>query len=58
MRYPAVVTKEGKNLLADFPTCPGCQTPSACVGSGGVAESGETERVGGSSAAAVNGAPH
>jgi transcriptional regulator with XRE-family HTH domain/predicted RNase H-like HicB family nuclease len=26
MRYPAVVTKEGKNLLADFPTCPGCQT--------------------------------
>ena len=27
MRYPAVVTKEGKNLLADFPTCPGCHTP-------------------------------
>ena len=26
MRYPAVVTKEGKNVLADFPTCPGCQT--------------------------------
>jgi len=26
MRYPAVVTKEGKNLIADFPTCPGCQT--------------------------------
>src|ERR1700687_3924017 len=26
MRYPAVVTKEGKTLLADFPTCPGCQT--------------------------------
>jgi predicted RNase H-like HicB family nuclease len=26
MRYPAVVTKEGKNLLADFPTGPGCQT--------------------------------
>ncbi len=26
MRYPAVVTKEGKNLLADFPTCPGCHT--------------------------------
>jgi len=26
MRYPAVVTKEGKNLLADFPTCPGCQS--------------------------------
>ena len=26
MRYPAVVTKEGKSLLADFPTCPGCQT--------------------------------
>jgi len=26
MRYPAVVTKEGKNLLAVFPTCPGCHT--------------------------------
>src|SRR6266550_3147835 len=26
MRYPAVVPKEGKNLLADFPTCPGCHT--------------------------------
>ena len=26
MRYPAVVTKEGKSLLAEFPTCPGCQT--------------------------------
>jgi hypothetical protein len=26
MRYSAVVTKEGKNVLADFPTCPGCQT--------------------------------
>ncbi len=26
MRYPAVVTREGKNLLADLPTCPGCQT--------------------------------
>ena len=26
MRYPAVVTKEGKNLVADFPTCPGCHT--------------------------------
>src|SRR5947209_20189393 len=26
MRYPAVVTKEGKNLLGHFPTCPGCQT--------------------------------
>jgi predicted RNase H-like HicB family nuclease len=26
MRYPAVVTKEGKNILAEFPTCPGCQT--------------------------------
>ena len=26
MRYPAVVTREGKNVLADFPTCPGCQT--------------------------------
>ena len=26
MRYPAVVTKEGRNTLAEFPTCPGCQT--------------------------------
>jgi len=26
MRFPAVVTKEGKNLLANFPTCPGCHT--------------------------------
>ena len=26
MRYPAVLTKEGKNVLANFPTCPGCQT--------------------------------
>ena len=26
MRYPAVVTKEGKNVLAEFPACPGCQT--------------------------------
>src|SRR5229473_3295126 len=26
MRYPAVVTREGKNLLAAFPTCPGCHT--------------------------------
>ncbi len=26
MRYPAIVTKEGKNVLAEFPTCPGCQT--------------------------------
>jgi len=26
MRYPAVVTKEGKNTLAEFPKCPGCQT--------------------------------
>jgi transcriptional regulator with XRE-family HTH domain/predicted RNase H-like HicB family nuclease len=26
LRYPAVVTKEGKNVLARFPTCPGCQT--------------------------------
>src|SRR5438874_6963455 len=25
MRYPAVVTKEGKNVLGEFPTCPGCQ---------------------------------
>ena len=26
MRYPAVVTKEGKNVLVHFPTCPGCHT--------------------------------
>src|SRR2546425_13190841 len=26
MRYPAVVTKEGKNLLTDLPTRPGCHT--------------------------------
>ncbi len=26
MRYPAIVTREGKNVLAQFPTCPGCQT--------------------------------
>jgi transcriptional regulator with XRE-family HTH domain/predicted RNase H-like HicB family nuclease len=26
MRYPAIVTKDGKSLLAEFPTCPGCQT--------------------------------
>jgi hypothetical protein len=24
--YPAIVTREGKNLLAEFPTCRGCQT--------------------------------
>jgi DNA-binding XRE family transcriptional regulator/predicted RNase H-like HicB family nuclease len=29
MRYPAIVTKEGKNVLAEFPTCPGCQTFAA-----------------------------
>jgi predicted RNase H-like HicB family nuclease len=26
MRYPAIVTSEGENLLAEFPRCPGCQT--------------------------------
>jgi DNA-binding XRE family transcriptional regulator/predicted RNase H-like HicB family nuclease len=26
MRYPAVVTKEGRATLAEFPDCPGCQT--------------------------------
>jgi len=26
LRYPVMVTKEGKNLLAEFPDCPGCQT--------------------------------
>lgn len=26
MQYPAVITREGKNTLAQFPDCPGCQT--------------------------------
>lgn len=26
MQYPAVITKEGKHILAEFPDCPGCQT--------------------------------
>lgn len=26
MRYPALVTKEGRHTLAEFPDCPGCQT--------------------------------
>ncbi len=26
MRYPAIITKEGKHTLAEFPDCPGCQT--------------------------------
>ena len=26
MRYPAIITKEGKKTLASFPDCPGCQT--------------------------------
>lgn len=26
MRYTAILTKEGKDTLADFPGCPGCQT--------------------------------
>ncbi len=26
MQYPAVITKEGRNVLAEFPDCPGCQT--------------------------------
>ena len=26
MQYTAVVTKEGKQTLAEFPQCPGCQT--------------------------------
>lgn len=26
MRYPAIVTKEGRATLAEFPDCPGCQT--------------------------------
>jgi predicted RNase H-like HicB family nuclease len=26
MRYAAIVTKEGRATLAEFPDCPGCQT--------------------------------
>lgn len=26
MRYPALIWREGKDLLAEFPDCPGCQT--------------------------------
>lgn len=26
MRYPAIVSNEGKHILAEFPDCPGCQT--------------------------------
>lgn len=26
MRYPAIITREGRNTLAAFPSCPGCQT--------------------------------
>jgi predicted RNase H-like HicB family nuclease/DNA-binding XRE family transcriptional regulator len=26
MRYPAIITKEGKSVLAEFPDVPGCQT--------------------------------
>jgi DNA-binding XRE family transcriptional regulator len=26
MRYPAIITKEGKKTLANFADCPGCQT--------------------------------
>jgi predicted RNase H-like HicB family nuclease len=26
MRYPAIITKEGKKTLANFVDCPGCQT--------------------------------
>ncbi len=26
MRYPAIMTKEGRATLAEFPDCPGCQT--------------------------------
>ncbi len=26
MRYPALITKEGTSVLAEFPDCPGCQT--------------------------------
>ena len=26
MQYPAVITRDGRNVLAEFPDCPGCQT--------------------------------
>jgi DNA-binding XRE family transcriptional regulator/predicted RNase H-like HicB family nuclease len=26
MKYPAVITREGRATLAEFPDCPGCQT--------------------------------
>src|SRR4051812_46539391 len=26
MQYAAIITKEGKHILAEFPDCPGCQT--------------------------------
>lgn len=26
MRYPAIVSKDGRHILAEFPNCPGCQT--------------------------------
>lgn len=26
MRYPAIVSNEGKHIVAEFPDCPGCQT--------------------------------
>ena len=26
MHHPAIVTKEGRATLAEFPDCPGCQT--------------------------------
>lgn len=26
MQYPAIITQEGKQTLAEFPDCPGCQT--------------------------------
>ena len=26
MKYPVLITREGRNVLAEFPDCPGCQT--------------------------------
>lgn len=26
MQYPVLITREGRNVLAEFPDCPGCQT--------------------------------
>jgi DNA-binding XRE family transcriptional regulator/predicted RNase H-like HicB family nuclease len=44
MYYAAYITREGKNVLADFPDCPGCQT---FAGSGDEIRAAATEALGG-----------